>query len=63
LSGQTVAVLPITTDQSARPARRPHYSVLSAASLHAHNVRLRPWQQALRAFLQERSRTTVLSSS
>jgi len=63
LSGQTVPVLPITTDQSARPARRPHYSVLSAASLHAYNVRLRPWQLALRAFLQERSRTTVLSSS
>lgn len=64
LSGQkTIPVLPITTDQSARPARRPHYSVLSAASLHAYNVRLRPWQQALRAFLEERSRTTVLSSS
>ena len=63
LSGQKhIPVLPITTDQSARPARRPHYSVLSAASLHAYNVRLRPWQQALRAFLQERSSTTVTSS-
>ena len=63
LSGQkNIAVLPITTDQSARPARRPNYSVLSAASLHAYNLRLRPWQQALRAFLQERSSTTVASS-
>ncbi len=63
LSGQkNIPVLPITTDQSARPARRPHYSVLSAASLHAYNLTLRPWQQALRAFLQERSGTTVTSS-
>jgi len=63
LSGQkNIAVLPITTDQSARPARRPNYSVRSAASLHAYNLRLRPWQQALRAFLQERSSTTVASS-
>jgi dTDP-4-dehydrorhamnose reductase len=60
LSGQkTIPVLPISTDQSARPARRPHYSVLSAASLHAYNLRLRPWQQALRAFLQERSSSSV----
>jgi dTDP-4-dehydrorhamnose reductase len=51
---QFVPVLPITTDQSARPARRPNYSVLSPASLHAHGVRLRPWQDALEAFLQER---------
>ena len=63
VSGQkNIAVLPITTDQSARPARRPNYSVLSAASLHAYNLRLRPWQQALRAFLEERSSTTVNSS-
>jgi dTDP-4-dehydrorhamnose reductase len=51
---QFVQVLPITTDQSARPARRPNYSVLSPASLHAHGMRLRPWQDALEAFLQER---------
>jgi dTDP-4-dehydrorhamnose reductase len=55
----SVPVLPITTDQSARPARRPNYSVLSPVSLHAHNVRLRSWQEALRAFLQERSNTVV----
>jgi dTDP-4-dehydrorhamnose reductase len=56
---QSVPVLPITTDQSARPARRPNYSVLSPASLHAYGVRLRPWQEALRAFLQERSNTVT----
>jgi dTDP-4-dehydrorhamnose reductase len=49
----SVAVLPISTDQSARLARRPNYSVLSPASLHAYGIRLRPWQQALAAYLRE----------
>jgi dTDP-4-dehydrorhamnose reductase len=56
----SVPVHPITTDQSARPARRPNYSVLSPASLHAYGIRLRPWQDALRAFLQERSDSVVI---
>lgn len=51
----SVPIRPISTDQSARPARRPNYSVLSPASLHACGIRLRPWQDALRAFLEERS--------
>jgi dTDP-4-dehydrorhamnose reductase len=55
----SVPIHPITTDQSARPARRPSYSVLSSASLHAFGIRLRPWQDALRAFLEERSESTV----
>ena len=54
-SGLSNPVHPITTDQSARPARRPNYSVLSPASLHAYGVHLRPWQQALNAFLKERA--------
>ena len=49
----SVPVHPITTDQSARPARRPNYSVLSPASLHAYGIRLRLWQEALTAFLKE----------
>src|SRR5215472_17756366 len=49
----SVPVRPISTDQSARPARRPNYSVLSPASLHAYGIRMRPWQEALRAFLLE----------
>ena len=55
----SVRIHPITTDQSARPARRPAYSVLSSASLHAFGIRLRPWQDALRAFLEERSESRV----
>jgi dTDP-4-dehydrorhamnose reductase len=55
----SVPVLPITTDQTARPARRPNYSVLSPASLRAYGIKLRPWQDALRAFLHERSDTVA----
>jgi dTDP-4-dehydrorhamnose reductase len=55
----SVSVRPISTDQSARPARRPNYSALSPASLHAYGLRLRPWQDALRAFLEERGRAVM----
>jgi|SRR5215469_7283306 len=53
-SGLSNPVHPISTDQSARPAQRPNYSVMSPASLHIRGIRLRPWQEALRAFLAER---------
>jgi len=52
---ESIPVLPITTDQAARPARRPNYSVLSPASLHAFGIRTRPWQVALRSFLKEKT--------
>lgn len=58
-SGLTNPVHPITTDQSARPALRPNYSVMSPASLHARGIRLRPWQEALRAFLAERTKASA----
>jgi dTDP-4-dehydrorhamnose reductase len=53
----SIPVRPITTDRSARPASRPNYSVMSPASLHAYGIRLRPWPQALSAFLKERAAT------
>lgn len=53
-SGLSKSVHPISTDQSARPARRPNYSVMSPASLHAYGIRMRSWQDALKAFLIER---------
>jgi dTDP-4-dehydrorhamnose reductase len=56
---ESIPVLPISTDQAARPARRPNYSVLSPASLHAFGIRTRPWQEALRAFLKEKSSQPV----
>jgi len=49
----SVLVHPISTEQSARRARRPNYSVMSPTSLHAYGLRMRPWQAALRAFLEE----------
>jgi dTDP-4-dehydrorhamnose reductase len=49
----SIPVHSITTDQSARPARRPNYSVMSPSSLHAYGISLRPWQEALTAFLNE----------
>lgn len=51
----SIPVLPISTDQAARPARRPNYSVLSPASLHAFGIRTRPWQEALQSFLKEKT--------
>jgi dTDP-4-dehydrorhamnose reductase len=52
-SGFEKIVHPISTDQSARPARRPNYSVLSPSSLYHYGIRMPSWQQALAAFLAE----------
>lgn len=49
----SVRVSPITTEQAARIAKRPAYSVLSPASLLAHGVTLRSWQEATTAYLQD----------
>jgi dTDP-4-dehydrorhamnose reductase len=48
-----VRVLPISTAQAARLAKRPAYSVLSPASLKARNLTLRSWQEATRAYLED----------
>jgi dTDP-4-dehydrorhamnose reductase len=50
-SGLPTAVKPVTTEQFPRPARRPAYSVLSADSLHAYNIRMPEWQGALKRYL------------
>lgn len=54
-AGLTTDVRPATTEQMARPAPRPAYSVLSAASLDRYDVAMPTWQDALRRYLQERS--------
>lgn len=51
MSGMATAVKPVATAEFPRPARRPAYSVLSAASLHAYNVHVPEWQDALRRYL------------
>jgi dTDP-4-dehydrorhamnose reductase len=50
-SGLPTVVRPVTTEQFPRPARRPAYSVLSADSLHAYNIRMPEWQDALKRYL------------
>jgi dTDP-4-dehydrorhamnose reductase len=50
-SGLPAAVRPVTTAEFPRPARRPAYSVLSPDSLHAYNIHLADWQDALRRYL------------
>ena len=51
VSGMPAKVKPVTTAEFPRPARRPAYSVLSPASLHAYNVHMPEWQDALRRYL------------
>jgi dTDP-4-dehydrorhamnose reductase len=47
-------VKPVTTAEFPRPARRPAYSVLSPASLHAYNIRMPHWQDALGRYLGQK---------
>jgi dTDP-4-dehydrorhamnose reductase len=50
-SGLRCVVKPVTTTEFPRPARRPAYSVLSPDSLHAYNIHLPDWKDALRRYL------------
>ncbi len=49
-SGLTTIVKPVTTAEFPRPAKRPAYSVLSPDSLHAYNIDMPDWQDALRRY-------------
>jgi len=50
-SGMQTVVKPVTTAEFPRPARRPADSVLSPDSLHAYNIHMPDWQDALRRYL------------
>src|SRR5882762_3137046 len=50
-SGLPTTVKPVTTAEFPRPARRPAYSVLSTDSLHAYNIHIPEWRDALRRYL------------
>ena len=52
VSGMSTRIKPVTTAEFPRPARRPAYSVLSAESLHAYNIHMPAWQDALRRYLK-----------
>jgi dTDP-4-dehydrorhamnose reductase len=51
MSGLPTAVKPVTTAEFPRPAQRPAYSVLSPDSLHAYNIHMPEWRDALRRYL------------
>jgi dTDP-4-dehydrorhamnose reductase len=58
-SGLPTTVKPVTTAEFPRPARRPPYSVLSSASLHAYDVHMPEWQDALRRYLGSAAASVV----
>jgi len=53
-AGLVTEVRPVSTQQMARPAPRPAYSVLSARSLQPYGIAMPTWQDALRRYLQGR---------
>ena len=53
-AGLATTVRPVSSEQMARPAPRPAYSVLSASSLNALGIEMPGWQDALRRYLRER---------
>lgn len=53
-AGLAAEVRPVSTQQMARPAPRPAYSVLSAKSLQQYGVVMPTWPDALNRYLRER---------
>jgi len=54
LAGLGTPVLPITTQEFGAPAARPAYSVLNCSKIEqATGLTMRPWKQALAAYLKE----------
>jgi dTDP-4-dehydrorhamnose reductase len=53
-AGLATEVRPVSSQQMARPAPRPAYSVLSAKSLERYGIRMPTWQDALKRYLAER---------
>jgi dTDP-4-dehydrorhamnose reductase len=53
-AGLATEVRPVTSQQMARPAPRPAYSVLSAKSLEQYGLAVPSWQDGLQRYLQER---------
>jgi len=52
--GLATEVRPVSSQQMARPAPRPAYSVLSPKSLQHYGIAMPTWQDALQRYLQER---------
>lgn len=57
-AGLTTEVRPVSSQQMARPAPRPAYSILSATSLSPYGIEMPGWKDALRRYLEERNKAT-----
>jgi dTDP-4-dehydrorhamnose reductase len=55
-AGHATEVRPVSSQQMARPAPRPAYSVLSAKSLQQYGIVMPTWQDALNRYLLERKK-------
>ncbi|MGA8214109.1 MAG: dTDP-4-dehydrorhamnose reductase [Candidatus Sulfotelmatobacter sp.] len=53
-AGLTTTVRPVSSQQMARPARRPTYSVLSPTRLQTLGIEMPSWHTALRRYLEQR---------
>ena len=56
LAGVAADLSPISSAEFGAPARRPGYSVLACRRLADAGIPMRPWQEALAAYLQERAK-------
>jgi dTDP-4-dehydrorhamnose reductase len=54
-AGLSALVRPVSSEQMARPAPRPAYSVLSPTSLHNFGIEVPTWQDALDRYLKQRA--------
>ena len=54
-AGLHAQVRPVSSQQMARPAPRPAYSVLAATSLRRYGIEMPSWQDALERYLKERN--------
>ena len=56
LAGVAADLSAMSSAEFGAPARRPGYSVLACRRLADAGVPMRPWQEALAAYLQERAK-------
>ena len=54
-AGLQTEVRPVSSQQMARPAPRPAYSVLAATSLQRYGIEMPSWEDALERYLAERN--------
>ena len=59
LAGITADLTPITTEQFGAKADRPRYSVLNCEKAAQFGATLRPWQEAIAGYLEERKKKVV----